>query len=96
MPGSIQFDTSFGRGLDEYEFTVMVIVGKVDDRSSQARLDAFCDPSGAISIKQAVEADRTLGGAAQTLQVTQMRNYQQLSAGDTTYLAAEFVVRVYA
>lgn len=96
MPGNITFDTSFGRGLDEYEFTVMVIVGKVDDRSSQNRLDGFCNPSGAGSIKQAVEADRTLGGAAQTLQVKQMRNYQQLIAGDTQYLAAEFVVQVYA
>lgn len=96
MPGTVTFDRSFARGLDEYEFTVLVIVGRVDERSSQNTLDAFCDPSGAGSIKQAIEADRTLGGAAQTLRVTQMRSYQQLNAGDTTYLAAEFVVQVFA
>ena len=50
QPNSIQFDTSFGRGLDTYEFTVTVIVGRVDDRTAQNTLDGFCNPSGALSV----------------------------------------------
>jgi len=96
MVGPIQFDTALGRGLDEYEFTVLVIVGKVDDRTAQNTMDAYCNPTGAGSIKTAIERDKTLGGNAQTLRVTNMRNYSALSIADNTYLTAEFVVQVYA
>ena len=96
MPDTITFDRSFGRGLDEYRFTVMVIVGKVSDRAAQAALDAYCNPTGASSIKTALEADTTLGGRCADLRVTEMRNYQSLTVGEVTYLAAEFVVQLYA
>lgn len=96
MPDNITFDRSFGRGLDEYRFTVMVIVGKVSDRASQAALDAYCNPTGTSSVKTALESDTTLGGRCADLRVTEMRNYQSLSVGEVTYLAAEFVVQLYA
>lgn len=96
MPDNITFDKAFGRGLDEYRFTVLVIVGKVSDRASQSRLDGYCNPTGASSIKTALEADTTLGGRCADLRVTEMRNYQSLTVGDTTYLAAEFVVQLFA
>ena len=96
MPNSITFDTAFARGLDEYEFIVLVIVGKVDDRTAQNALDGYCNPTGAESVKTAIERDKTLGGNAQTLRVTNMRNYSALSIAENTYLAAEFTVQVYA
>lgn len=96
MPNNISYDTAFGRGLDEYEFVVFVIVGKVDDRTAQNLLDGYCNPTGAGSIKTAIERDKTLGGNAQTLRVTTMRNYSAMSIAENTYLAAEFVVQVYA
>jgi hypothetical protein len=96
MPNSINFDTAFARGLDEYEFIVLVIVGKVDDRTAQNALDGYCNPTGAESVKTAIERDKTLGGNAQTLRVTNMRNYSALSIAENTYLAAEFTVQVYA
>lgn len=96
MPNSITFDTAFARGLDEYEFVVLVIVGKVDDRTAQNTLDGYCNPTGALSIKTAIERDKSLGGHAQTLRVTTMRNYAALSIAENTYLAAEFTVQVYA
>lgn len=96
MPNQINYDTAFGRGLDQYEFIVLVIVGKVDDRTAQNALDGYCDPSGAGSVKTAIERDKTLGGNAQTLRVTNMRNYAALSIAENTYLAAEFAVQVYA
>lgn len=96
MPNLINFDTAFARGLDEYEFIVLVIVGKVDDRTAQNTMDGYCNPTGSGSVKTAIERDKTLGGNAQTLRVTNMRNYAALSIAENTYLAAEFTVQVYA
>ena len=97
MPGSITYDIAFARtGGDEYEFLVLVIVGRVDERTAQNRLDAYCSGTGAGTIKAAIESDKTLGGKAMSLRVTSLRNYNQLTVGDTTYLSAEFVVQVYA
>jgi hypothetical protein len=96
VPNGISFDTAMGRGLDTYEFTVLVIVGRVDERSAQNTLDAYCAATGATSIKTAIERDKTLAGAAQSLRVTEMRNYSALQISENTYLAAEFAVTVYA
>jgi hypothetical protein len=97
MPSSIEYDLAFARsGGDEYEFTVMVIVGRVDERMAQNKLDAYCSGSGTQSIKAAIESNKTLGGKAFDCRVTSLRNYNQVSVADVTYLAAEFVVQVYA
>lgn len=95
MPQSVSYDTAFGRGLDTYEFVVLVIVGRVDERTAQNLLDGYCNPTGATSIKTAIESDRTLGGEVNDLRVTDMRNYSSIPVGEVTYLAAEFVVSVY-
>jgi hypothetical protein len=97
VPQSIAYDLAFARqGGDEYEFIITVIVGRVDERTAQNRLDAYCSGSGASSIKAAVESDKSLGGKAFDCRVTDLRNYTQVVAGDATYLAAEFVCQVIA
>jgi hypothetical protein len=97
MPMSIEYDLAFARhGGDEYEFSVMVIVGRVDERMAQNKLDAYCSGTGTQSIKAAIESNKTLGGQAFDCRVTSLRNYNQVSVADVTYLAAEFVVQVYA
>jgi hypothetical protein len=97
MPPTITYDLAFARsGGDEYEFIVMVIVGRVDERSAQNRLDGYCTGTGASSVKAGIEKDRTLGGKAFDCRVREMRSYQQLVVADVTYLAAEFVVQVFA
>ena len=97
MPTSITYDTAFARsGGDEYEFSVMVIVGRVDERMAQNKLDAYCLGTGVQSIKAAIESNKTLGNEAFDCRVTSLRNYNQVSVADVTYLAAEFVVQVYA
>jgi len=95
-PNSVNFDMAFARGLDEYEFSVLLIVGRVDERTAQNKLDGYCAPSGSGSVKEAIEADKTLGGNAYDLRVREMRNYQQINVGDVIYLSAEFVVQVFA
>jgi hypothetical protein len=96
MPGRITYDTAFGRGSDEYQFTIMLIVGCVADRASQTTLDGYCESSGSRSVKAAIEGDRTLGGKALDCRVTEMTNQGSLSIGDVTYHTAEFNVSVIA
>lgn len=96
IPSRVSWDTAMGRGLDTYEFTVLVIVGRVNERTAQNKLDGYCQASGALSVKTAIERDKTLGGAAQSLRVTEMRNYNAIQIAENTYLSAEFAVTVYA
>ena len=96
IPARITYDQAFGRGSDEYEFTITLIVGRVVDRTSQTNLDAYCASSGSSSVKAAIEADPTLGGAALDCRVTAMTNQGSLAIGDVTYHTAEFSVTVIA
>lgn len=93
---SITFDSAFARGMDEYQFTILVLAGRVAERTSQNRLEAYLNPSGTSSIKTAIQGDRTLGGKAQTLRVTEVTSYGSINVGDVTYLAANLTVVVYA
>lgn len=93
---SITYDTAFARGLDEYQFTILVIAGRVAERTAQNRLEAYLNPSGTSSIKTAIQGDRTLGGKAQTLRVTEVTSFGSINVGDVTYLAANLTVVVYA
>jgi hypothetical protein len=82
--------------MQTYSFTVILIVGRVDERTAQNKLDGFVSSTGASSVKLAIEGDKTLGGAAFDVIVTEMRNYGQLSIGEVVYLSAEFSVLCYA
>ena len=96
VPVNVEYDTSFGRGTDTYTFSVLLIVGRMSERSAQTTLDAYINPTGATSIKAAVNADPTLGGACQSARVTNMVNYGSLIVGDTEYLSADFQITIYA
>lgn len=95
-PDRVTYDSALGRGLDEYTFIVLVIVGRIAERSAQTSLDRYCESSGATSIKAAIEGEATLGGKAFDCRVTEMRGQSSLTLGDLTYLTAEFSVTVLA
>jgi hypothetical protein len=95
-PERVTYDTAFGRGSDDYTFVVLVIVGRVAERAAQTSLDAYCNSSGATSIKAAIESEPTLGGKALDCRVTEMRGQGSLAVGDITYLTAEFLITVIA
>jgi hypothetical protein len=89
---TVQYDGAFHKGLEEWQFTIQVIVGRASEREAQRRLDAFV--SG--SFKDAVESDRTLSGSAYDVRVTEMSGVSAVSLSDQTYLAADFQITVYA
>jgi hypothetical protein len=92
---SIEYHNDFRNGVI-YNFTVQVIVARVDERNAQKRLDSFASPSGEGSVKSAIESNRTLGGLVDDLIVTGMPNIGSITANDQQYLAAEFSVVCYA
>lgn len=96
IPSTISFDDTFQRGMQTYTFNVLIVVGRADERTAQNKLDAYCASTGSSSIKLAIESDKTLGGSAFDVRVSEMRNYGQIVIGEVTYLSAEFTVLCYA
>jgi len=94
IPNKVDFDSAFQRGADEYTFKVVVIAARASERSAQNTLDAYCNATGATSIKTAAEIDKTLGGSAMDCRVTDLTDYGPVQIGDTQYLAATFTVTV--
>lgn len=84
LPGNpvVEWDTTMGRGLDRWRFVVEVMVPSGSDVAAQRALDALLASSGARSIKQALEADRTLGGVCDTLHVREVDGYGSYSLAD--------------
>lgn len=93
-PLEVDYDESMRRGTDFYRAFILVIVGRMSDRSSQDRLDAYVAGSGVGSVKAALEADRTLGGACSTLQVTSARPREVVVSG-VNMIAYRFEVSIY-
>jgi hypothetical protein len=56
FPEDITFDATYGRGSDRMTLPVVVVVGRVVDRSAKAEMGAYANGSGTRSIKQVVEA----------------------------------------
>lgn len=93
---SINYDGAMQNGLTTYNFVVSVIVGRPAEREAQRRLDAYADSTAATGVKKAIQSDKTLSGAAYDVRVSDMRNIGAVLLGEATYLAADFVVTVYA
>ena len=91
-----QYHLDMANGLSEYNFIIQVVVGRADERTAQRNLDSYCASTGAASVLLAVESNRTLSGKAFDCIVTEMSSYGPVSINDTTYLGAEFQVRVLA
>lgn len=88
------FDLNNSRGLDQANVDVYVIVQRFSERSGMQNLDKYLSGSGNYSIKQAIESDRTLGGACNTLRVTSAESGTYTS-GDVDYLSYRYRVTIW-
>lgn len=77
----MNFDIDNARGLDLATVEVYLLVQRMDVRSGQDKLDNYLKGTGTGSVKAAIEADRTLGGACSTLRVLSAESGQYESAG---------------
>ena len=67
----------------------------MSERSAQRKLDEYTS-NGANSVKLAIESDKTLGGNAYDVRVTEMSNIGTVILGEVIYLAADLAVTVYS
>lgn len=76
IPAEVKYDAAMHRGMDDIRMTIQAYTGIVSDRGAQERLDQLLNPTGATSMKAAVEADTTLGGKVDDLRVVIATGYQ--------------------
>jgi hypothetical protein len=87
-------EASLPGGTQYYRAFILVIVGRMSERSASDKLDAYLATSGASSVRQVIEADPTLGGRCSTLMVSQALPRSVVVSGvDMT--AYRFEVEIY-
>lgn len=85
-----------GNAVTQYDWSVYVIVGRWVDRVAITNLDGFISPTGATSIRAALEGDLTLGGACQDLIVASSANISALEQDDAEFMQVSYSVTIYA
>ncbi len=87
------FDQTYG-GMVVVEIICRVLTTGAADAGGQSELRTFMKRSGPTSIKAALEADPTLGGACDDLHVRRVQGHRLYRVGEANYPGAEWVVRV--
>lgn len=96
-PGSaISYDATMADGSHTYLFTVTVAVANPAEDLGEYDLDDYLDPTGAKSVRAAVETDDTLGGVAHFARVAGVQDYDDIEIGGVPYIGAVFLVEVTA
>lgn len=86
-PDTYTFDQTYGRGMDVMTLPVVLVVGKVTDRSARNQLGAYVNGSGTKSVKQVLESGTYT--AFDTVTVTKVE-FDVVTIAGTDYLAATF------
>lgn len=94
-PEDINFDATYERGADTMTLPVIVGVGKVSDRASRDKLAAYCQGTGATSVKAVLEAGVEAGAytAFDSLRV-QMAEFDLIKIAAVEYVAATFTLDI--
>jgi hypothetical protein len=90
---SMNYDYTLNRGFDSASCQIIVVVGRMSEKDGQARLDGLLASSGSTSIKAAVEADKTLSGAVQTLRVVSA-SPGTITSANIDYLSYQYSVEL--
>lgn len=95
---SITYHGTFksSNALNTYAFRVIVLVAQSLVDEAAHTLDTYADPTAPTSIRAAIEADPTLGGAAEGLVVESFRPLNSEDVASLQYWGGEFSVTVYA
>lgn len=92
----VEFHLASQNATSQFNFEVMIIVGRADARSAQDELDEYISTTGAKSALVAIELDRTLGGAAFDCVARRVSSYGSTEINNIEYLAATIQVDVIA
>ena len=84
--------TYTGHGVHRFEITMLVKHSDID--RAQTELDAYIDLIGTNSIRAALEADNTLGGTAEYIDVGDWGEDEDIVYNDMEFLGARLPVEV--
>jgi hypothetical protein len=87
VPGGIEYDQTYGRGMDRITLPLLLVVGAAANRSAQAAVRLYCDGSGASSVKAVLQAGTY--ASFHTIRVT-TGGVDGVTIGGQEYLAAFF------
>lgn len=94
----ITYDVTMGgAGTDRgnsYLFAVVVYAPRAAAQASQDLLDNYCEPTGATSIKAAIETNAALQALVAWADVTSASEPQIATAGQIEYMTTEWTVEV--
>jgi hypothetical protein len=90
---SMNYDFTLNRGFDSATCQIIVVVGRMSEKDGQSRLDGLLQSSGSTSIKTAIEADKTLSGAVQTLRVVSA-SPGTITSANIDYLSYQYSVEL--
>lgn len=90
-PDPLTYDSTMMRGSDQVELPLMVMVGKVDTRTSRDAVAAYANGSGTRSVKAAIEAHTPT--AYDSARVTRCE-FGVITVADVEYLAATFYIDI--
>lgn len=93
---SVAYHQAFGGGDPVYQFTITVIVARASERVAQKKLDDFMSYDGTQSVRAAIEADKSLGGAVQQAFIDRSGNIQAITVNEVAYVSVDFTAIVHA
>lgn len=96
VPPIPQYHGTFRMGRFMIEPTVTVLTSAAYARTGQLALADYADPAGPLSIRAAIEADKTLGGAVDDCIVASFEPLGVVRVGDIDYTAGQFTLRAIA
>lgn len=87
----IEFDGTYGRGMDTLSLPVVLVISKAVDRVSRKQVTPYVSGSGAKSIKSVIES-----GTYTTFDVVRVANVEFAVAtiGAVDYLTATFTLNI--
>ena len=87
LPDRVDFDATYGRGMDRIQLPIVLAVAKPTDKASRDTIAAYCSGSGSSSVKQFLEAGPHT--AFHHLRVESVE-FDVIKIGATDYVAAIF------
>jgi hypothetical protein len=92
----VEFHLASQNATSQFNFEIMIIVGRADARNAQDELDAYISTTGTKSALLAIELDRTLSGLAFDCIARRVSSYGSTEINNIEYLAATIQVDVIA
>lgn len=90
-PDNLEYDATYGRGMDRLTLPVVLVVGKASDRATRDAITQYAAGAGAKSIKAVLEVG--VYTAFDTLRVKDAE-FDVISIGGTDYMAAVFTIDI--